>query len=102
VLNWRINPYPLYLIYFSALDGIHTLVYTDNKDFIVGLSCWADNYMSYGVWTPEPEISEQNAELVWNYLEGRGFNRSFRLDTPYDKCFDKVEITTLSDNSIVD
>jgi len=62
------------------------MVSTDNKDYVIALTCWEDNEISYSVWTVEPWISDKNRKIVWKYLEGLGFNRNYLTETSYDNC----------------
>jgi len=77
------------------MAGNSAIVYTNNKDFMVGVTCWEDNQASYGIWTLKPEISEERKRFALMYLEDLGFNTDFLIETPYDNCFETERKTEL-------
>jgi len=70
----------------AAKSGKHVLTLSDNKNFIVGVTCWDDEEGSYGIWTPKPQLSAGDKEIIVKHLEELGFGMDFMVETPYDKC----------------
>jgi len=69
-----------------AKRGFHTLVDSDNKSWVLGLTCWEDDEASWGVWSTVPTLSSSAKEAISKQLKAHGFSEKYSVPMSYSNC----------------
>jgi len=69
-----------------AKRGRHTLVDSDNKSWVLGLTCWEDDEASWGVWSTLPKLSSSAKEAIVKQIKAHGFSEENFVAMSYNNC----------------
>jgi len=69
-----------------AKRGRHTLIYSDNKSWVLGFTCGEDDEASWGVWSTEPKLSSSVKEAILKKIKAHGFSEKHSVPMSYSNC----------------
>jgi len=61
----------------------HYYLFSDNKSYIFGVTCWTDGEQSWGLWSTRKDISPEIKEKALEHAKQLGFNPKLSVETTF-------------------